>query len=88
VVGDNQQVEGEGEGEGAELAEGDLGIGLAFECVVSISRICNGTWDVIGFKVLFWTCNDTLTMLDKYLDVWIVNYHLVMIVACCLPNFD
>jgi hypothetical protein len=81
VVGDNQQVKGEEEG--AELAEGDLGICLTFEYVVSVSRICNGTWDAIGLKVLFWTCNDTLTMLD----MWIVNYHLVMIVACCLPNF-
>jgi hypothetical protein len=53
-VGDNQQVKGEEEG----------GICLAFECVVSVSRICNGTWDDIDLKVLFWTCNDTLTMLD------------------------
>jgi hypothetical protein len=29
-------------------------------------------------------------MLDKYVDqyVCIVNYHLVMIVACCLSNFS
>jgi hypothetical protein len=66
-VGDNQQVEGEGDG--AELEKGDLGIDLAFECVVSVSRICNGTWDVIGLKVLFWIYNDTLTMLDKYHNV-------------------
>jgi hypothetical protein len=30
-----------------------------------------------------------LNMLDMYVDryVYIVNYHLVMIVACCLSNF-
>jgi hypothetical protein len=32
---------------------------------------------------------ETVTMLDKYADqyVCIINSHLVMIVACCLPNF-
>jgi uncharacterized membrane protein len=31
----------------------------------------------------------TMTILDKYVDryVCIVNYHVVMIVACCLSNF-
>jgi hypothetical protein len=51
VVGDNQQQgegkevgQGEGEEEGAELLEGDLLNGLAFECVVLIWEICNGTY--------------------------------------------
>jgi hypothetical protein len=36
--------------------------------VVLVLRICNGTCDVISSKVLFWTCNDILTMLDKYVN--------------------
>jgi hypothetical protein len=58
VVGDNQQqVEGEevGREEGEELPEGDLIIGLVFEYVVSILRICNSIWVVIDLKVLFCT---------------------------------
>jgi hypothetical protein len=33
--------------------------------------------------------SETSNTLDKYVDryVCIVNYHLFMIVVCCLPNF-
>jgi hypothetical protein len=33
--------------------------------------------------------SETLNMLDTYVNgyVCIVNYHLVMIIACCLSNF-
>jgi hypothetical protein len=58
-VGDNQQQGegeevGQGEEEGAELLDGDLLNGFAFECVVSIWKICNGTY----YFILFWTFND------------------------------
>jgi hypothetical protein len=63
VVGDNQQQEegeevGQGEEEGAKLVEGNLFNGLAFECVVSICEICNGT----HYFILFWTCNNIYVM--------------------------
>jgi hypothetical protein len=42
IGGGRQSTNGRGR-EGAELAKGDLGICLTFECVVSVSRICSGT---------------------------------------------
>jgi hypothetical protein len=41
------------------------------------------------FELVMTYMLQTVTMLDKYVDryVCIVNYHVVMIVACCLSNF-
>jgi hypothetical protein len=40
------------------------------------------------FELVMTSMSETSNILDKYVDryVCIVNYHLVMIVDCCLPN--
>jgi hypothetical protein len=42
------------------------------------------------FGLVMTSILEIVTMLDKYVDryVCIVNYHVVMIVACCLSNFS
>jgi hypothetical protein len=63
-----------------------------YHFVVPYGRVFRGkekALDIIYFELVMTSMSETTNILDKYVDryVCIVNYHLVMIVACCLSNF-
>jgi hypothetical protein len=62
-----------------------------YHFVVPYGRVFRGkekALDIIYFELVTTSMSETTNILDKYVDryVCIVNYHLVMIVACCLSN--